>query len=95
MSKCYKCSGDLQLAAGSDIGRSEECPSCFANLRCCKMCEFYDTSSYNECREPVAERIVEKEKANFCDYFKLCASNKKQADTKQAALDAANALFKK
>lgn len=95
MSNCYKCNKELALTAGTDIGRSEECPSCFANLRCCKMCEFYDTSAYNECREPVAERIVEKEKANFCDYFKLSSSQSSASDTKQAALDAANALFKK
>ena len=95
MSSCYKCNKELGLTAGTDIGRSEECPSCFANLRCCKMCEFYDTSAYNECREPVAERIVEKEKANFCDYFKLSSSQPNATDTKQAALDAANALFKK
>lgn len=94
-SKCYKCSKDLDLAIGKDVSRSEECPSCFSSLRCCKMCDFYDTNSYNECREPTADRIVEKEKANFCDHFKLSAGGANNNINKNSALDAANALFKK
>lgn len=91
---CYKCETPLELSAQNDIGRSEECPKCYANLRCCRMCGFYDKNSYNECREPSADRVVEKEKPNFCDYFKL-GSDQSSDNTKQSALDAANALFKK
>jgi uncharacterized Fe-S cluster-containing radical SAM superfamily protein len=91
---CYKCDAQLSLVAGKDIGRSEECPSCYANLRCCMMCEFYDKSSYNECREPTAERILEKEKANFCDHFKLSGASNK-SNEKEDLLSAADALFKK
>ena len=58
------------------------------------MCEFYDKNSYNECRESSAERVVDKEKANYCDYFKLSGKNS-GVDPKQAALDALNSLFKK
>lgn len=93
--KCYKCSKELDLTAGKDISRSEECPGCFASLRCCHMCDFYDKSSYNECREPTAERIVEKEKANFCDHYKLSTGQTKVNIKQDSALDAANALFKK
>jgi hypothetical protein len=25
--------------------------------------------SYNECREPQAERVIEKDRSNFCDFF--------------------------
>lgn len=90
---CFKCEKDLDLKAGSNISRQEECPHCFQSLHVCKMCVHYDESSYNECREPVADRITEKEKANFCDYFKL-GDVKGSGDNKQSALDAANALFK-
>lgn len=34
------------------------------------MCEFYDTSVAKSCREPVAEEVTDKERANFCDYFR-------------------------
>jgi hypothetical protein len=91
---CYKCKSKLDYIVGKDLGRSENCTGCFASLRCCKMCNFYDTSSYNECREPTADRIVEKEKANFCDHFKLSGPNSKDNSEAESALDLANSLFK-
>ena len=91
---CYACSAELDLRLNEDVPRSEECPKCYASLRCCKMCHFYDTQSYNECREPTAERIVDKEKANFCDHFQIGDKNQKE-QTKSSALSAAEALFKK
>jgi hypothetical protein len=30
----------------------------------------YDTSAHNRCREPQAEWVTDRERANFCDYFK-------------------------
>lgn len=93
MAQCYKCSYELQLQSGKDINRSEECPQCYSSLRCCLMCQFYDKNSYNECREPTADRIVDKEKANFCDFFKFGAANTKNNES-QDALAKANALFK-
>ena len=33
------------------------------------MCEFYDPSVANACREPVADAVGDKERANFCGYF--------------------------
>lgn len=91
---CFKCSHELQLAIGSDISRTEECPKCSSSLRCCKMCGHFDKNVYNECTEPMADRVVEKEKANFCDYFKL-GSQTAKIDEKASALAKANALFKK
>ncbi len=91
---CYSCHKALALEAGTKIHRSEECPYCSADLRCCKMCQFYDPKAYNECREPSAERIVEKEKANYCDYFVLATPGSAH-QAKDDALAAAMALFKK
>ena len=90
---CYKCNAQIELSLDSDVGRSEECPKCFANIRCCKMCKFFDTKAYNECSEPMAERMLEKEKANFCDYFKL-GSGETKGDSKDDLLAKANSLFK-
>ena len=33
-------------------------------------CAFYSETSYNECKESQADRVLDKEKANYCDYFK-------------------------
>jgi hypothetical protein len=93
--KCYKCSTTLELTSGIDVARNEECPKCFSDVRCCFMCHFYDKNSYNECREPTADRITDKEKANFCDHFKLKSSSQNPIDFKNNVLNAANALFKK
>jgi hypothetical protein len=92
--KCYNCKEKLDFTVGKDLGRGENCIGCFASLRCCKMCNFYDTSAYNECREPTADRIVEKEKANFCDHFKLSGPKKSNESEVESALDLANSLFK-
>lgn len=77
------------------VSRSDTCPSCMTDIRCCKMCQFYDPKSYNECRESSADRIQDKEKANFCDYFKIGSSYNNADKERQDALARAQALFKK
>jgi hypothetical protein len=54
----------------------------------------YDPKNYNECKEPSAEVVKEKERANFCDFFKAL-ENGDAVDTKTKYLSAAEALFKK
>ena len=93
---CYKCKKLVShIEAGTKISRQETCPHCMASLRCCKMCQFYDLTAYNECKENIAERIIDKEKANFCDYFLLSNGQKQTGPGKQALFNAADALFKK
>lgn len=88
---CFNCNQKLDLEAGTKVVRGQECPHCYARLRSCKMCQFFDQSAYNECKEPSADRIVEKENANFCDYYFLKGSSN---DNNEQGIDAANALFK-
>ena len=68
---CHKCGKPLSDTYKVMVSRSDTCPYCRADLRCCKMCQFYDPKAYNDCRESMADRVVEKEKANFCDYYKF------------------------
>jgi len=91
---CYACNKPTELESEQKILRHEECPHCQIHLHCCKMCTFYDSTVYNECKEPLAERLVEKEKANFCSYFKL-GNGKDLGPSKEDLLSAADALFKK
>lgn len=91
---CYSCATPLDLRADQKIMRTDDCPHCGADMHACKMCIHYDVGAYNECREPMAERIVEKEKANYCDFFKLGAGGNQGQDNDEL-LDAAAALFKK
>jgi hypothetical protein len=57
------------------------------------MCEFYDTSVAKSCREPVAEEVTDKERANFCDYFRgrsgvQATGGVSEADAARAKLEA-------
>ena len=52
------------------LRRLEECRKCGAELHVCKLCEWYDVTVAKHCREPIAEEVKDKERANFCDYFK-------------------------
>ncbi len=76
------------------IGRRDECSFCKSDLHVCKNCQMFDLKSYNECKETSADRVKEKEKANFCDFFKAL-DNGSQMDAKTKLLSAAEALFKK
>jgi hypothetical protein len=58
-------------------------------------CGFYEAGAFNNCREPQAERVVDKERANFCDYFSARGSATSGVDGKEAAKKALEALFKK
>ena len=91
---CYSCNKSTLLTTQQKILRHEECPHCQIHLHCCKMCVFYDSTVYNECKEPLAERLVDKEKANFCSYFKI-GNGKNMGPSKGDLLSAADALFKK
>ncbi len=62
-------------ACGADFGRMERvgrrdtCSKCGVDLHSCRQCRFYDPRAYNECSEPQAERVLDKIRSNFCDYF--------------------------
>jgi ribosomal protein L40E len=65
---CWKCGASLE-GLPLPLGRSAECKACSAYLHVCRLCEFYDPRVAKSCREPVAEEVQDKERANFCDYF--------------------------
>lgn len=88
---CWHC-GESLTGIPIPIGRREECPKCAASLHVCRLCEFYDTGTSKDCREPVADEVSDKEAANFCDYFRprggLSASEDGSAAESRAKLAA-------
>jgi hypothetical protein len=61
----------------------------------CRNCRWYDTSRPNACQEPVAEEVLNKERANFCDFFEPTDSGEAGGATTQGDLQkAAEELFK-
>jgi hypothetical protein len=93
MTKCSFCKKEIKI--GESVGRSDSCPRCGRDLRCCKQCQFYDQRAYNECREVMADRVVDKERANFCDYFVFRGTSQGNHNKAQVARRALEALFKK
>lgn len=91
--KCFKCQRVLELRPEQKITRQEECSACYSSIHSCKMCKFYDPTSYNQCRESNADRVVEKDAANYCDYFVL-GNPGTGLKSKDDILAKANSLFK-
>lgn len=62
----------MELVAGrpgGGVGMRDACPGCGADLHVCRNCAHHDPGAYNACREPGAERVLDKERANRCDLF--------------------------
>lgn len=93
--KCYSCHKELGIS--DKISFREDCPFCRSDLHVCKQCEFYDVKVYNECRETNAERVIDKEKANYCEYFKISTSTNSSSELSDSELARLKleALFKK
>ncbi len=92
---CYHCGKQVKLEY--KISFREECLHCKADLHICRNCRFYDKLAYNECKESSAEKIQDKEKNNYCEYFDPSSENqgKPQLLEREKLLQSAEALFKK
>lgn len=86
---CWKCGAPL-AALPVPFARQAECPTCRADVHVCRQCRYYDTRVARSCREPVAEEVQDKERANFCGYFQAAAGAYAGAGRTQAG-DAARA----
>jgi hypothetical protein len=93
MIRCIFC--DKELDFEGKVSRNDTCPHCHRDLHCCLQCTFYDLGSYNECKEVMAERVVDKERTNFCDYFILKGAKGSEAGREAVAKQALEDLFKK
>ena len=89
---CWSCGQALNYL---EYGRGDRCPKCGRDTRACKGCVHYDRSAYNECRESQADRVVDKEKRNHCDFFRAKDPSGTGGKTKDDLKSAADALFKK
>ena len=66
---CFGCGAAVELAAAQRVGFRDSCEACGVDLHICRNCTHHDRSAYNECREPNAERVSDRERANRCEYF--------------------------
>lgn len=91
---CHRCSSPVSIGANAKVGFRESCHKCSNDLHACLNCTFYDTAAYNSCREPNADRLVDKEKANYCDYFQFRDGSPGGKDDKDSARKKLDDLFK-
>ena len=67
--RCSGCGMEVELRSGERVGFRDTCARCGRDLHACRNCAHHDPAAYNECREPSAERVGDRERANRCDYF--------------------------
>ena len=72
----------------------DECPACGRDLHICLNCEFYDANAYRQCRESVREPVRDKEKANYCDFFRAAPKGASGTGSESDTLKKLNDLFK-
>jgi len=66
MANCFACGAELP----ERIYRNTVCEACGADAKVCLNCDFYDESAHWQCRETIPEAVREKDRANFCDFFR-------------------------
>jgi hypothetical protein len=81
MKNCHKCGATLDL---EKISRRDECRACGADLRVCLNCTFYNEGRANECFEPQAEKVKEKDRSNYCDFFRFKEGGQKKSEKDEA-----------
>lgn len=96
---CHRCAKTVERASDNPIGRSESCPHCGSDLRCCLNCRHYDRNAHRECRENIPELVREKDRGNFCDFFQVragaAAAGAGGGPSREDLLKKAMDLFKK
>jgi hypothetical protein len=65
---CHHCGRNIDTR--ERVGFRDYCPSCDRALHVCLNCDFHAPGYSNECRETQAARVVDKDRFNFCDYFR-------------------------
>jgi hypothetical protein len=90
---CHHCGRDVALEAA--LQRTDSCPSCYSDLKCCLNCAFYDPGRNNQCADPAAEWVPDKSKANFCEFFTEPKKPAPPAAARASARSAFDSLFKK
>ena len=90
---CWRCGVAIAVTL-LPLRREEVCETCNADLHVCKLCIYYNPSVSDACDEPIALDVSNKERANFCDYFKPSprAYKGREAATARARADL-DALF--
>ena len=89
---CWNCGASLKEIP-RPISRHANCPKCFEALHCCRLCANFDPSVTGQCRDDRTDPPIQKENANFCDFYRpragvYRAERGAKSDDARARLDA-------
>ncbi len=90
---CHKCNKEIDI--DGNPGRADTCPFCSSDLKCCLNCKFFEPGAYNQCIETQSERVITKDRANFCDYFQPVQFSTKTIPSPAKKKNPLDSLFKK
>jgi hypothetical protein len=90
LGNCWHCGQEL---GKHDLGRESLCLGCHKPTRVCRNCRWYAPGATNDCNEPMAERVMEKTQANFCELFEA-KHQQASGNASDKLKNAADALFK-
>jgi hypothetical protein len=93
---CWNCGASLG-GVPQPISRHATCDQCFNELHCCRLCRHYDPQRTLQCFEDRADPPLQKENANFCEFFspRANAFEGQRADKSEAARSRLDGLFGK
>lgn len=91
---CWNCGTSLDEVP-RPISRHEHCKVCFEALHCCRLCRHFRVDINPQCDEDRADPPVNKENANFCDWFRPASGVFQSSRTQKsdAAKDRLGSLF--
>lgn len=91
--RCWHCNAELHDV---DFTREGSCSACGRPTHVCRNCRWYAPAKPNQCAEPVADPVPDKQRANFCGYFAATLEPATGADSPsdKALRKAAEDLFK-
>ena len=92
MIACPRCRSVID---SGQISFKDECPACHTDLHVCIYCYFFDEGRANKCREPQADYVRERDRANFCEFFRFDESRGAKSSGKDKAAKLWDELFKK
>src|SRR5437773_10946732 len=87
--QCHRCGTPFE---GERVPVRGVCSRCDAFLHCSRNCDHYGPGLANDCREPQAERVADKDQGTFCDWFRPATATRPTTGTSagrsRTALDA-------
>jgi hypothetical protein len=88
---CYKCKKEPDLP-NKKIGFKQTCEFCLTDLHACVNCKYFSLGKPNDCLIPNTEHVMDREKNNFCEEFKI--KEDLNQDTKKDKKEISRKLFK-